>query len=454
MDHRSLLQVLRNHHLSINNVGGFMPRQQKKIPLSVALLTLSVASHSALAGVTQEVEDALNFYHYGKNGAVKIDLNTRYENVNQGDVMTKPIGGVPAKQQPDTANAVTSRLRLGLLSPVFHGLQGYAEYEGVYAMDSNYNSTVNGKSQYSTVADPYVSELDQLWLSYAGFADTIIKGGRQRIKLDDDRFIGNVGWRQLEQTYDSVLITHNNQQLFGLTVNVGYMGNVKTFTSTTENINAPILNVNYKLGDYGNLVGYGYWLGYTEQENYNKSNQTYGLRVTNYQKPGDSFKVSDNYGLLYTAEWSIQSDYQNSLQKYTVNRFNLMGGLTAHMFTFQGAMEQLDGVGQNKTFITPLGTNHAFQGWADLFLVTPKDGIRDVFGTMITSLDKGSVALTGVYHAFYDDTGSVHYGDEWDFMATKKFGKHYSVLAKYAYYNADQYNTDTQKIWLQGNISF
>ena len=431
-----------------------MPKLKSKIPLSAALLTLSVASHSAMAGVTQEVEDALNFYHYGKNGAVKIDLNTRFENVNQDNVRKTPLNGAPAASQPRTANAVTTRLRLGLLSPVFHGLQGYAEYEGVYAMDSDYNSTRNGKTGYSTIADPYENELDQLWLSYAGIPDTLIKGGRQRIKLDDDRFIGNVGWRQLEQTYDSVLITHNNQQLFGLTVNVGYIGNVKTFTSTNNNINAPILNVNYKMGDYGNLIGYGYWLGYTEQANYANSNQTYGLRMTNYQKPGDAYKVSDNYGLLYTAEWSIQSDYQNSPQKYTANRYNLMSGFTAYMFTFQGAMEQLDGVGTNKMFITPLGTNHAFQGWADLFLVTPKDGIRDVFGTVTTSLDRGEVALTGVYHAFYDDTGNTHYGDEWDFMATKKFGKHYSLLAKYAYYNADQDSTDTQKVWVQGNINF
>jgi hypothetical protein len=431
-----------------------MPQQQRKIPLSVALLSLSVVSHSASADITKQVEDALNFYHYGKNGAVKVDLNYRYENADQEDVTNPLLSGKPTASQPRTANANTARLRLGLLSPVFHGLQGYAEYEGIYAMQSDYNSTRNGKTGYTVIADPYVNELDQLWISYAGIPDTLIKGGRQRIKLDDDRFIGNVGWRQLEQTYDSVLITHNNQQLFGLTVNVGYIGNVKTFTATTENINAPILNVNYKLGDYGNLIGYGYWLGYTEQENYAKSSQSYGLRLTNFQKPGDTLKMSDNYGLVYTAEWSIQKDYLNSPQKYTVNRYNLMGGFTAYNFTVQGAMEQLNGLGQNQTFQTPLGTNHAFQGWADLFLVTPKDGIRDVFGTMITTLDRGSVTLTGMYHNFYDDTGNIHYGKEWDFMATKKFGKHYTLLAKYAYYDADQYSTNTQKIWLQGNINF
>jgi len=426
-----------------------MPQQQRKIPLSAALLSLSVVTHPALAGITQQVEDALNFYHYGKNGAVKVDLSYRYENVNQDNVTNPLLNGTPTTTQPVTANANTVRLRLGLLSPVFHGLQGYAEYEGVYAMQSDYNSTRNDKIGYSTIADPYENELDQLWISYAGIPDTLIKGGRQRIKLDDDRFIGNVGWRQLEQTYDSVLITHNNQQLFGLTVNVGYIGNVKTFTSTTENINAPILNVNYKVGDYGNMIGYGYWLGYTEQENYAKSNQSYGLRFN-----GATPKFYDNYSLVYTAEWTLQKDYINSPKNYTVNRYNLMGGFTAYNFTLQGAMEQLDGLGQNQTFQTPLGTNHAFQGWADQFLVTPKDGIRDVFGTMMYTLDSGEVTLTGVYHNFYDDTGNIHYGKEWDFMATKKFGKHYSLLAKYAYYDADQFSTDTQKIWLQGNINF
>ena len=62
--------------------------------------------------------------------------------------------------------------------------------------------------------------------------------------------------------------------------------------------------------------------------------------------------------------------------------------------------------------------------------------------------------LTGVFHDFSDDTGPLHYGKEWDFLALKKFGKHYSLLAKYAYYDADQFSTDTQKIWLQGNVSF
>ncbi len=435
---------------------------QRKTKVSISLFALSLGASPVSADITKEVEDALNFYHYGKNGAVKLDLNYRYENVDQ-DKGTKVAAGKYKGQYPDTANANTARLRAGLLSPTFYGFQGYAEYEGNLAMQEDFNSTRNGLTQFSTVADPEKSELNQLWLSYAGIPDTLVKGGRQRIKLDDDRFIGNVGWRQMETTFDSVLITHNNQQLFGLTVNAGYIGNVQTFTATTENISAPILNVSYKVGDYGTAIGYGYWLDYTERENAEKSSATYGLRFTNYQKPGDSFKLSDNYGLVYTAEWGYQQDYGHGKTAYDANRLNLMGGFTAYNFTVQGAMEQLDGKGVNKTFDTPLGTNHAFQGWADLFLVTPKDGIRDVFATVSSTFDRGEVVLSGVFHNFTDDTGQNQYGKEWDFQATKKFGKHYSLLAKYAYYSADNSipaapgaytTTDTQKIWIQGNISF
>ncbi len=431
--------------------------EYRKIALAASLLSLAFANTPATAvGVTQSVEDALNFYHYGNKGAVKLDLNYRYDNRNEDNVRAPFLDGrpLPLAKQPRTANANTARLRIGLLSPVFHGIQGYAEYEGNLAMQEDYNSTRNNNTAYSTIPDPEKSELNQLWLSYAGIPDTLIKGGRQRIKLDDDRFIGNVGWRQMETTFDSVLITHTSQQLFGLVVNAGYIGNVQTFTATTENINAPILNVNYKIGDYGSVSAYGYWLDYTETANYEKSSQTYGLRLSNWQKPGDSFKVSDNYGLVYTAEWGHQEDYGHGKAEYAVNRLNLMGGFTAFNFTFQGAMEQLDGKGPNRTFDTPLGTNAAFQGWANQFIITPDNGIRDVFGTVISTFDRGNIILTGVYHDFTDDTGQLHYGKEWDFTATKKFGKHYSLLARYAYYDADRYRTDTQQFWLQGNISF
>jgi len=422
---------------------------KRRLYASVIALASSGAVH---ADITKEIEDALNFYHYGSNGAVKADLNYRWENVDQDAGTTN----THSLSDPKTANANTARLRLGYLTPYFHDFQAYGEYEGNYALQEDYNSSVNGRSTYSTIKDPDRSELNQFWLAYKGINDTLIKVGRQRIKLDDDRFIGNVGWRQMEQTYDSVLITHNNQTLFGLTVNAGYIDHVQGVDGKTESLNAPILNMNYKVNDWGNLVGYGYWLDYRDSAaNKALSSQTYGIRFD-----GKSPQFWDRVNFLYTTEWSNQSNYADNPNQYQLDRFNFMGGATAFNLTLQGAVEQLNGLGATKAdskyaFQTPLGTNHAFQGWADLFLTTPGQGIRDVFATASYKMQNDSLILTGVYHDFYDDTGKTQYGNEWDFSALKKFGKHYSVLAKYANFNTNSGSfTDTQKIWIQGNISF
>lgn len=309
-----------------------------------------------------------------------------------------------------------------------------------------------------TIPDPNRSELNQLWISYAGIPNTVIKGGRQHIEFDDQRFIGGVPWRQLENSFDAVMIT--NKSIPNLTINAGYLGNIQNVLSNNEYVDAPIFNFNYKLGDYGSLVGYGYLLDYIETENYWKSGQTFGIRLN-----GATPKFWDNYKLLYTLEWSNQQDYGHRTSYYDVDRLNFMGGFSAYFLTFQGAMEQLNGNangGTARAFYTPMGANHLFQGWADIFAgKTPDSGIRDIFATVSAKFMEDSLTLSGIYHTYSDDTGQLNYGDEWNFLVVKKFGKHYSVLAKYAYYNAgsdaaygNALSVDTQKIWVQGNINF
>lgn len=456
-----------------------MPKKHPKLQftlLPTSLLALSIISLSASADTTKEIEDALNFYHYGSNGAIKADINYRYENVNQ-DQGPKIPG---SKQSVETANANTMRLRIGALSPTFHSFQGYAEYQGNYAMQDEYDQGVLGRNRsFSVVQDPDRSNLDQLWLGYKGIDDTLLKFGRQRIKYDDDRFIGNVGWRQLEQTYDSITLLNNNQTIFGLTINAAYLGHLQDPLGQNLKLSAPLVNLNYKIPDWGNLIAYGYWLDFQDKSQAAKSSQTYGLRFD-----GKSPQFYDAINFLYTAEWGNQSDYADNPNHYSADRINLMGGFSAFDFTVQGAMEQLDGHGNgkvirdskgniiaadpssNQTFNTPLGTNHAFQGWSDIIknpIGNPNplasaalgQGIRDIFATISYKMWNDSLILSGIRHDFYDDTGGIKFGSEWDISALKKLGKHYSILFKYADFNTNNSGfTDTQKLWVQGNITF
>ncbi|MGR9051990.1 MAG: alginate export family protein [Gammaproteobacteria bacterium] len=408
-------------------------------PPALTFAVLAALSAPAQASIDETIENALKFGQSdGKYGQITVDLNYRYEFADTESTPQRP------------ANANTFRLRLGYLTPVFHGVQGFVEYEDLFAAQNDYNGVTYGDPTYHVIADPADRhELNQLWLTFSFIPDTVIKGGRQRIKLDDDRFIGNVGWRQMEHTYDSVMVT--NKSIDNLTAIAGYIGRVRTITSLTDNMETPFVNINYSFGDFGNLIGYGYWLHYVDDPaNFGKSSQTYGVRAIG------SPKINDDLTLHYTAEYSYQADYENNPVGYEVDRYNVMAGLTLFGVTAQGAMEQLDGIGA-RAFQTPLGTNHAFQGWADRFLVTPGDGIRDVNFTLSGVVM--DTKLMFVYHNFNDDTGQIDYGDEYDFQAVHKFGKHYSVLAKYAFYDGDEdapgaLKNDTQKVWIQGNISF
>ena len=106
----------------------------------------------------------------------------------------------------------------------------------------------------------------------------MIKGGRKRIKLDDDRFIGDVGWQQMEMTYVSVLV--KNTSIPDLTIRAGYIGRVHNIFSTTDETELPLVNLNYSFGDLGNAVAYGYWLKYSDDPVLFKfSSQSYGIRL-------------------------------------------------------------------------------------------------------------------------------------------------------------------------------
>jgi len=59
-----------------------------------------------------------------------------------------------------------------------------------------------------------------------------------------------------------------------------------------------------------------------------------------------------------------------------------------------------------------------------------------VFGTVMVPFQRGDLVFSTIYHDYSDDSGKYDYGNEWDFQVVKKFGKHYTLLAKYADYNA------------------
>lgn len=435
-------------------------------PVSAVLLTLGLASsldaHAAETATPpsspttpydETIEKALNL-DGGKYGKINFDVRWRYEYVDQNNVPGN------ARKTPDPANASTLRARFGYMTPEFLGFKGFAEFEGLQDIGaSDYNDNPkgngNGKTNFPVVADPAESEVNQLWVSYGGLPSTQVKVGRQRIVFDNHRFVGDVIWRQMQQTYDAATVT--STLIPRTSITAGYLIGIQDIYSRYTKLNAPIVNASFDTG-YGKLIGYGLWLDFQDRNDspnhakgFANSTKTYGVRFDG------STPVMDKVKALYTVEYAHQQNYENNPKQYEADYWLTEAGVDVYGVTLKGAMEQLDS-DNNVGFTTPLATLHAFQGWADLFLNTPNVGIRDLYGTLKTNVY--GVDLMAVYHDFSDDTGALDFGHEIDLVAEKKFGKHYSVLLKFADYSNAPYSRDvlklpdTQKFWIQGGINF
>ena len=404
---------------------------------------LFTATAPATAGETpspinQRIEDALQ----GGWGKISFNIRWRFEYVDQ--------------EGKGIARGDPIRLRLGYLTPKFSGFQAFAEFEGNTPVFLNdYNSTRNNKTQYPVIADPAEAELNQGWLAYSGIPNTTIKGGRQKIIYNNHRFVGNVGWRQMEQTFDAASIL--NQSIGNSDLKLAFVWNVRTVTSKSVNVASPLLNLGYTFPDIGKLTAYSYLLDYSDADNsgpfpFAFSTQTYGLRFNGIRP------LTANFDVLYTAEYAYQANFRGNPKNYNANYFHFIGGFRVNEVAsfFEDITPKIGweylGSDNGTALQTPLGTNHAFQGWADQFLVTPPGGIRDLYGDL--SIRIHGVKLQAVYHQFDAAEGGETYGHEIDALISRTFADHYTLMFVYANYFARDYKTDTRKFWAQITVAF
>ena len=328
------------------------------------------------------------------------------------------------------SEAITLRTRLGFLTAPLHGFRGMLEMENVTALDpDSYNQgglNVPGAGAGRVViADPEVTEVNQAWLGYT-HADTTLTAGRQRLVLDNARFIGDVGWRQDMQTYDAATVT--SKAIDRLTLTYGYLWQInRIFADKLDwDSDSHVFNASWATGPAGTLTGYAYLLDFDHSAV--NSSQTYGLSFAGV-RPIETLKLS------YRFEYAQQADYGNSPLSYDTDYRLAELGVATGRFNAKVGYEQL-GSDNNSGFRTPLATLHAFNGWADLFLATPAAGLKNIYVSLGATPAKGfNVAV--VHHWFEAARGAADYGTEIDLLASYAINQQFTVLGKFASFDSD-----------------
>ncbi|NOZ66627.1 MAG: alginate export family protein [Alphaproteobacteria bacterium] len=365
-------------------------------------------------------------------GKVYLNVRIRYENVDQANFVKD-------------ATALTIRTRFGYKTGSYKGFSGVIEMEDTRNLaDENYNNTLNGKgAMYPVIADPSQTEVNQAYLSYS-YEGTKVSAGRQTINLGTQRFIGSVGWRQVDQNLDAV--TAVNKSLPNTKIFYAYVWNVNRIFSDNspagDNSSATnLLNVEYTGLKFGKLTTYAYLLNNKDVAGF--STNTFGVRFAG------KTKIADQASVLYEFEYANQTDAKNNPGNYSVNYFHIGGGVGFAGATLKAGLESLGSDNGTASFKTPLATLHKFNGWADQFLATPAAGLEDLYFTGVYKFGGQMKGLKAVatYHKFTSQFGNTDYGKEFDAVVSYAIDKNYSVAVKYADYNADTWKVDVKKLW-------
>lgn len=408
--------------------------------LAVTTASLAIAAPAqAKAGDPVKVSDDLTIDPI-------IDGRLRYEHVEQDGLNLD-------------ADAVTVRLRAGA-ELKFQNLSILVEGEGTLAIEDNYNAfpfAVAGSGQshpgvYSVIPDPENVELNRAQISYK------VKGngvtfGRQRINIDDQRWVGSVGWRQNEQTFDAV---RGEAKVGPVMLDATYSWSQRTVFGDDAGPRQAYDGAFYFMGagvkaGPVNLKGFAYYLNYDDPLQISNSSKTIGVRATTVLPLSNALKLD------LAGSYAKQDDWKNPAKNYSADYAAGEAGLSFKALRVGGGYELL-GSDNGFSLQTPLATLHKFNGWADVFLTTPATGLQDAYGTVSYKFgDLG--ALKGinaqvVYHQFDSDVGDIEFGTEWDAQLGFKVSQ-FSILAKYANYDAVTPTTgDVEKFWLQLEFAY
>jgi hypothetical protein len=337
------------------------------------------------------------------------------------------------------------RLRAGLRF-ASGGWNGLLEAEGV-AGNHRYNSGTNGRTTLPAVIDPHGTELNQAWLGWKG-AHGSSALGRQRLLFDNQRWIGNVGWRQNEQTFDALSLEYAPRK--DIALRYAYLDRVHRVSGDAARdplareraLSTHLLHAVLK---HGNQQWSGYaWLHH-DRDVTSASSATYGLRWS-----GSMPMAKAKFG--WTLEAARQRDHADNPLRFSHSYWLLEPTLTLNGITTRAGWEHLDGNGIH-ALQTPLATLHAFNGWADKFLVTPAGGLQDrylgVGGMFGRERAGGRQAWQLSWHDYRADHGPARYGREWDASWSVPMAKGVSWMLKFADYRAGSHARDTRKLWLQ-----
>jgi hypothetical protein len=208
------------------------------------------------------------------------------------------------------------------------------------------------------------------------------------------------------------------------------------------------VNLSHRFWPELRVTPFAYLLDFGEDDPANSVN-SYGVRLSGEAGGGDGA-----LRLAYDLTWARQEDAGRNPVDFSADFVAVQARLARPGLGSLTVGYQLLGSDDGRFgFRFPLGTNHAFQGFADNFLVTPADGLQDLYLGIGGDLPWG-IQGQALYHRFWSDEGGRDLGGEIDLVASRTLTPLWSVLAKAAFFDGRGGEPETTRLWLQTELRF
>ena len=315
-----------------------------------------------------------------------------------------------------------------------------------------------GDDQYNdlvlVVDNPAIPDVPGLELNQAQLAfqwsTFALRGGRQRLLFDDQRMIGSNGFWQNDQTFDSIFAqwdffsnSHLSQTYIANANRIFGDDAGETFAPSDiayEQFNGQrpralwgdhqhntwLTRLELNEWDYSQWVAYAYLIDNKDLPEV--SNDTFGGIYNFRYKQGN---------IKYRLRLEFASQERTTLPTKPVhNYFVAEGGLGFDSLEV-GVRHEVLTSKDNSSFVTVLGSDHDFNGWADVFLTSGlQDGLVDDSIRLDWRLAPWRLQVR--YHFFQAESVAQTFGEELDFDINFKPSPQHTFSVRFADFKVEE----------------
>jgi Alginate export len=405
------------------------------IPIAALGLTLSAgvwAADDESPGMALKLSESL------ADGHLLLEVRPRYA------VITESI-------KPQKTAVWTVRSTLGWQTAPYHDLRLTAQYIYTGFLGSGGVNTDPAQffsSPYPLLPDPPHSGINQFFADFTGLPSTRIRLGRQILRIDDQRFISDVDFRQTPQVFDGMTVV--NTALPETEIQFGEYRRMRTVLGGLNALRLHILHVAWNPFPDHTLAAYGYWHDQAAtgaQTGFANNAQ----RIAGVHAEG-GFAVGDAWRWMYYLAYARQNRIGEGDARIKASYNRIGVGLQSTGASTWGARLDHEVKGSNGGiygFQTPLTDYYAFNGWALQYTSTPPQGLRDTWLTLRWHIAKLECFIEA--HRFRSDYGGLALGREFDASITYPFTNSLLLKLQHAQFRAGdaaRVKNDVDKTWL------